>query len=199
MLSWPSAAATAGGQSIQATAARCGSRWREVARRVAGTRCAQCGFWRGGKRQPDKRSIPATGCCDPGDASTRSAPMKPLWLPAFASDVMTAAFGQQSASALSARQISHRSVTEPTRSVRKDRWIGCRLSKVATDSTGRPLRSPTRTSVGMSRIVLVIGATMSHLRAGMTPDRVTTSTGLRLSSVSAHQMSPWLGVTRVLP
>ena len=47
-----------------------------------------------------------------------------------------------------------------------------------------------RTSVGMWRTVRVTGATMIAVSTETASFRVTTSTGRRLSSASAHQISP---------
>ena len=63
----------------------------------------------------------------------------------------------------------------------------------AFDSGGpQPRRGGSR--CGMSRIVRLTGATTMPVRTGKASDRVTTSTGRRLSSLSAHQISPCLGM-----
>ncbi len=121
------------------------------------------------------------------------------WLPFQTPPSWTGLCDQQSASAPRARQMLCRAWgSDPTRSVRKVVRIGWILSKEATLSTPSPWSSPTSISVGMPRTVLVIGATTIHVRTGIASERVTTRTGRRLSSASAHQMSPWDGVTKVL-
>jgi len=80
-------------------------------------------------------------------------------------------------------------------SVSKALRMGCVLSNAATQGSGKPSSTSSFTSVGMPRIVLVTGATKIHVRTGTASDLVTTSTGRRLSSDSAHQISPCAGAT----
>lgn len=54
---------------------------------------------------------------------------------------------------------------------------------------------PRLTSVGIPRTVRVTGATMIHPSTATASLRVTINTGRRLSWASAHQISPWVGVT----
>ena len=51
--------------------------------------------------------------------------------------------------------------------------------------------------MGIPRVLRLIGATRIQLSTGTDSERVTTRTGRRLSSASAHQMSPWRGVPRL--
>jgi hypothetical protein len=66
-------------------------------------------------------------------------------------------------------------------------------------SMPRPSSRPRRTSVGISRMVRVTGATISQVSAGTVSLRVTTRTGRRLSSASAHQISAWRGWLTTAP
>jgi len=65
---------------------------------------------------------------------------------------------------------------------------GMMFSKLATHGLGRPSASLSGTSVGISRIRVVTGATGSVVRRGMTESRVRIMTGRRLSpGLSANQ------------
>lgn len=86
---------------------------------------------------------------------------------------------------------------EPSREVRKLLRIGWRLSKDAAHGVVTPCSWSSGISVGMPRTVRVIGAIRIQPSTGIASDRVTTSTGRRFASASAHQMSPCRGVTTV--
>ncbi len=102
--------------------------------------------------------------------------------------------GQQSANAVTASQIRElANETSPTRSTNNDTGRTTRLSKLAAHARSSPSSGPRATSVGMCRTRLVIGATTTRVSRSMTELRVMTSTGRRLSSDSAHQMSPCRG------
>lgn len=79
---------------------------------------------------------------------------------------------------------------DPIRSVRNDFRTGWRLSKAATQDVDSPSLLLSGTSVGMLRTVRVTGAMTIHVSTEVASLRVTISTGRRLSSASAHQISP---------
>ena len=75
-----------------------------------------------------------------------------------------------------------------------------RLSKLATHSVGMPSLVPSRSSVGMSRIVRVTGAASTVFRTGIAAVRVITRKGRRpTSSISPHQISPRRGSVTTAP
>ena len=99
-----------------------------------------------------------------------------------------------------ARQSSFLRVPKfPIFMVRAERSTRWRLSNEATHSTSRFSSAPRSISLGMSRIVRVTGATTIPVSTGMASERVTTRTGLRLFSVSAHQISPCRGTATKVP
>ncbi len=63
--------------------------------------------------------------------------------------------------------------------VSTDLGTAARLSNVATLAWSIPSEGPTGMQVGMSRIVVVTGATTTLFRAGMASSQDTTSTGRR--------------------
>jgi hypothetical protein len=68
------------------------------------------------------------------------------------------------------------------------------LSKLATHSVGMPSSTPSRISLGMSRMVLVTGAASTLCRTGIAAVLVITRKGRRpTSSISPHQISPRFG------
>jgi len=70
----------------------------------------------------------------------------------------------------------------------------CRWSQLIADSRGRPSSGERRTSEGIFRTVLVIGATVTSPRYSRTESRVRTRTGRRLSGCGNlyQRMSPRL-------
>lgn len=72
---------------------------------------------------------------------------------------------------------------------------GCRR---ATQGSGSPSSMSSRISVGIPLIVRVTGATRIRLSTGMASLRVTTRTGRRRPSDSAHQISPCTAATTAL-
>lgn len=107
---------------------------------------------------------------------------------------------QQSVIALTARQISsRREPRSPALSVNALRRILWRLSNEATQSSRSPSASPSGISVGIWRMVRVTGATTIPERTSTASDRVTTRTGRRAVSTSAHQISPCRGAVTTAP
>jgi hypothetical protein len=107
---------------------------------------------------------------------------------------------QQSARARSVSQISlRRGPSVPALSVSAERRIGSRLSKDAAHSTRRPSPGPSAISVGIPRTVRLTGAATTLFKTGTASDRVTIKYGRRLSSASAHQISPCWGTFTKVP
>ena len=107
---------------------------------------------------------------------------------------------QQSAIDLRAWHIWWRPMllSEPIWWIRVDFGTDVRLSNAATLSWLRPSADPIGKHVGISRSMLVTGATTTLLSGGMALSRVTTTTGLPCSlGVCMNQISPCL-ITRGL-